>query len=208
MTFPSWSVIRMVSRCRASGDRLPPGALSAVFPGFACATSSRRGHHLVVTSDKDGPDSVFERSWATRKSSFAAVLARPHLTAQRIAMAPKLASRDHRRRRLGPRRLVQAAISRDITVAEVTYSNSISVAGACVARILALVRNYLPSYRWIVDSWNIADCVERAYDLEGMQSARAAGRSRSGRREAPRFRREAALHRQAPPDEGRRDGGA
>jgi formate dehydrogenase len=35
--------------------------------------------------------------------------------------------------------------------------------------ILALVRNYIPSYGWIVrGGWNIADCVERSYDLEGM----------------------------------------
>jgi formate dehydrogenase len=36
--------------------------------------------------------------------------------------------------------------------------------------ILALVRNYIPSYQWVVEGgWNIADCVSRSYDLEGMQ---------------------------------------
>ena len=36
--------------------------------------------------------------------------------------------------------------------------------------ILALVRNYIPSYEWVCDGgWNIADCVSRSYDLEGMQ---------------------------------------
>src|SRR5438093_10429109 len=36
--------------------------------------------------------------------------------------------------------------------------------------ILALVRNYIPSYKWVVDGGgNIADCVSRSYDLEGMQ---------------------------------------
>jgi formate dehydrogenase len=35
--------------------------------------------------------------------------------------------------------------------------------------ILALVRNYLPSYGYVLrGGWNIADCVERSYDLEGM----------------------------------------
>ncbi len=35
--------------------------------------------------------------------------------------------------------------------------------------ILSLVRNYIPSYGWVVrGGWNIADCVERSYDLEGM----------------------------------------
>merc|ERR1712100_337852 len=35
--------------------------------------------------------------------------------------------------------------------------------------ILALVRNYMPSYKQVLDGgWNIADCVSRAYDIEGM----------------------------------------
>ena len=44
--------------------------------------------------------------------------------------------------------------------------------------ILALVRNYIPSYRWVVKGgWNIADCAARSYDLEGMQVGTvAAGR--------------------------------
>jgi formate dehydrogenase len=36
--------------------------------------------------------------------------------------------------------------------------------------ILGLVRNYIPSYQVVVEGgWNIADCVSRSYDLEGMQ---------------------------------------
>jgi formate dehydrogenase len=44
--------------------------------------------------------------------------------------------------------------------------------------ILALVRNYIPSHEWARQGgWNIADCVARAYDLEGMQVGTvAAGR--------------------------------
>ena len=44
--------------------------------------------------------------------------------------------------------------------------------------ILALVRNYIPSYQWVIEGgWNIADCVSRSYDLEGMQVGTvAAGR--------------------------------
>ncbi len=65
-----------------------------------------------------------------------------------------------------------------MTVAEVTYSNSISVAEHVVMMILALVRNYIPSYQWVIaGGWNIADCVSRSYDLEGMQVGTvAAGR--------------------------------
>jgi formate dehydrogenase len=63
-------------------------------------------------------------------------------------------------------------------VAEVTYCNSISVSEHVVMMILALVRNYIPSYKIVVDGgWNIADAVSREYDLEGMQVGTvAAGR--------------------------------
>ena len=73
---------------------------------------------------------------------------------------------------------LQAAIDRKITVAEVTYSNSISVSEHVVMMILGLVRNYIPSYQWVVKGgWNIADCVERSYDVEGMHVGTvAAGR--------------------------------
>jgi formate dehydrogenase len=65
---------------------------------------------------------------------------------------------------------LQSAIERGVTVAEVTYCNSISVAEHVVMMVLALVRNYIPSYQVVIDGgWNIADCVARSYDLEGMQ---------------------------------------
>ena len=69
-------------------------------------------------------------------------------------------------------------MERGITVAEVTYSNSISVSEHVVMMILSLVRNYLPSHQWVLDGgWNIADCVARSYDLEAMDVGTvAAGR--------------------------------
>jgi formate dehydrogenase len=64
---------------------------------------------------------------------------------------------------------LQAAMEREVTVTEVTYCNSISTAEHAVTMILSLVRNYIPSYQWVVKGgWNIADCVARSYDLEGM----------------------------------------
>jgi lactate dehydrogenase-like 2-hydroxyacid dehydrogenase len=73
---------------------------------------------------------------------------------------------------------LQAAMNRGITVAEVTYCNSNSVAEHVVMQILSLVRNYIPSYNWVIKGgWNIADCVSRSYDLEGMHVGTvAAGR--------------------------------
>jgi formate dehydrogenase len=60
--------------------------------------------------------------------------------------------------------------------------------------ILSQVRNYLPSHQNVLDGgWDIAKCVERSYDLEGMTVGTvAAGRNR-GAAQAGTVRRRAAL---------------
>nr|WP_243466319.1 hypothetical protein [Sodalis glossinidius] len=64
---------------------------------------------------------------------------------------------------------LKAAAERGITVAEVTFPNSISVAEYVVMTLLALVRNYLPSHQMAKNGgWNIANRVTRSYDIEGM----------------------------------------
>lgn len=127
-----------------------------------------RGHTLVVTSSKDGPDSVFERELPDADVVISQPFWPAYLTAERIAKAPELklsitagVGSDHVD--------LQAAMEHGVTVAEVTYCNSISVAEHAVMQLLALVRNYIPSYQWVVaGGWNIADSVARAYDIEGM----------------------------------------
>ncbi|MDQ6826078.1 MAG: NAD-dependent formate dehydrogenase [Candidatus Eremiobacteraeota bacterium] len=127
-----------------------------------------RGHSLVVTSDKDGTDSVFERELADAEIVISQPFWPAYLTPERFAKAPKLKlaitagiGSDHVD--------LESAIQRGVTVAEVTYCNSISVAEHVVMMILSLVRNYIPSYQWVLKSgWNIADCVARSYDVEGM----------------------------------------
>ncbi len=135
------------------------------------------GHTLVVTSDKDGDGSVFDRELPDAEIVISQPFWPAYLTAERIAKAPKLRlaitagiGSDHVD--------LQAATERGLTVAEVTYSNSISVSEHVVMLILSLVRNYIPSYQTVVSGgWNIADCVERSYDLEGMDVGTvAAGR--------------------------------
>jgi formate dehydrogenase len=135
------------------------------------------GHEFVVTSDKDGPDSEFERHLPDAEIVISQPFWPAYLTAERIAKAPNLKlaltagiGSDHVD--------LDAAITHGVTVAEVTYCNSISVAEHVVMMILSLVRNYLPSHRWVRDGgWNIADCVARSYDLEGMDVGTvAAGR--------------------------------
>merc|ERR1719419_1954193 len=74
---------------------------------------------------------------------------------------------------------LDAAMARKVDVTEVTFCNSISVSEHVVMMILGLVRNYIPSNKWCIEKkgWNIADCVQRAYDVEGMTvGSVAAGR--------------------------------
>lgn len=136
-----------------------------------------QGHELVVTSDKEGPDSEFDRHLADAEIVISQPFWPAYLTAERIGRAPNLKlavtagiGSDHVD--------LDAAVRHGVTVAEVTYSNSISVAEHVVMMILSLVRNYLPSHQWVRDGgWNIADCVARSYDLEGMDVGTvAAGR--------------------------------
>jgi formate dehydrogenase len=135
------------------------------------------GHQLVVTSDKDGPDSVFERELVDADVVISQPFWPGYLTEERIAKAKNLKlaitagiGSDHVD--------LQAAIDRGITVAEVTYCNSISVAEHVVMMILGLARNYLPSWEVVkAGGWDIADCAARSYDIEGMHVGTvAAGR--------------------------------
>jgi formate dehydrogenase len=135
------------------------------------------GHELIVTSDKDGPDSVFERELPRADIVISQPFWPAYMTKERFAKAPNLKlivtagiGSDHTD--------LDEAAARKVTVAEVTYSNSISVSEHVVMMILGLVRNYIPAHQWVLDGgWNIADCVSRSYDLEGMQVGTvAAGR--------------------------------
>lgn len=127
-----------------------------------------QGHTFIVTSDKDGSHSVFEKELPDADIVISQPFWPAYLTEERIAKAKKLKlaitagiGSDHVD--------LQAAIDKGVTVAEVTYCNSNSVAEHNVMVILTLAHNYIPSYQWVINKgWNIADCVSRAYDIEGM----------------------------------------
>jgi formate dehydrogenase len=135
------------------------------------------GHSLVVTSDKDGADSVLDRELVDADIVISQPFWPAYMTAERIARAKSLKmivtagiGSDHTD--------LQAAMNAGVTVAEVTYCNSISVAEHVVMMILGLVRNYLPSHQNVLDGgWDIAECAARSYDVEGMHVGTvAAGR--------------------------------
>ncbi len=150
-------------------DFTPGELLGSVSGGLGLGTFLEGlGHTLVVTSDKDGADSAFDRELPDAEIVISQPFWPAYLTAERIAKATNLrlavtagVGSDHYD--------LQAAIEKGITVAEVTYCNSISVSEHVVMLILSLVRNYIPSYQWVINGgWNIADAVSRSYDLEGM----------------------------------------
>ena len=127
-----------------------------------------QGHIFIVTADKEGANSEFDQHIADADIVISQPFWPAYLTAERIAKAKKLKlaitagiGSDHVN--------LQAAIAHGITVAEVTYCNSISVAEHNAMMVLALARNYLPSHEWVLKKgWNIADCAARSYDIEGM----------------------------------------
>jgi formate dehydrogenase len=135
------------------------------------------GHRLVVTADKDGEGSALDRELADAEIVISQPFWPAYMTAERIGRAKNLKmivtagiGSDHTD--------LQAAMDAGVTVAEVTYCNSISVAEHVVMMILSLVRNYLPAHQVVLDGgWNIADCAARSYDVEGMHVGTvAAGR--------------------------------
>ncbi|WP_082469852.1 NAD-dependent formate dehydrogenase [Curtobacterium sp. S6] len=127
-----------------------------------------QGHEFVVTSDKEGKDSEFEKHLPDADVVISQPFWPAYLPEERIRKAKNLKlvltagiGSDHVD--------TDAAANAGITVAEITYSNSVSVAEHAVMQILDLVRNFVPSHQYAVNGgWNIADCVKRAYDLEGM----------------------------------------
>ena len=162
----------------ASRDFTPGHLLGSVSAGLGLERFLvERGHRFVVTADKDGPDSVFARELVDADIVISQPFWPGYLTAERIEKAPRLRlaitagiGSDHVD--------LQSAIDRNITVCEITWSNSTSVAEHAVMQMLALVRDYIPQYGWVVrGGWNIADAVSRSYDIEGMDvGVVAAGR--------------------------------
>ena len=136
-----------------------------------------RGHTLVVTSDKDADGCEADKELVDAD----VVISQPfwpyYLTRKRMESAPNLKmaitagiGSDHVD--------LQAAMDHKVDVVEVTYCNSISVSEHIIMMILSLVRDYHNQHAIVkAGGWNIADAVQRSYDVEGMHIGTvAAGR--------------------------------
>jgi formate dehydrogenase len=135
------------------------------------------GHQLVVTSDKDGDGCTADKELVDADIVISQPFFPYYLTREKMETAPNLKmaitagiGSDHVD--------LQAAMDRKVDVVEVTYCNSRSVAEHIVMMIVSMVRDYHTQYAIVNNGgWNIADAVQRSYDVEGMHIGTvAAGR--------------------------------
>jgi len=135
------------------------------------------GHQLIVTSDKDGDGCTADKELVDADIVISQPFFPYYLTREKMDSAPNLKmaitagiGSDHVD--------LQAAMDRKVDVVEVTYCNSRSVAEHIVMMIVSMVRDYHTQYAIVNNGgWNIADAVQRSYDVEGMHIGTvAAGR--------------------------------
>ena len=135
------------------------------------------GHELIVTNSKDGDGCEADKHIVDADIVIYQPFFPYYLTKERIAKAKNLKmaitagiGSDHVD--------LQAAMDNKIDVVEVTFCNSRSVAEHIVMMIVSMVRDYHNQHRIVNEGgWNIADAVQRSYDVEGMHIGTvAAGR--------------------------------
>ncbi|WFD30587.1 hypothetical protein MSPP1_001608 [Malassezia sp. CBS 17886] len=127
-----------------------------------------QGHTLVVTDDKEGPNSTFAREIVDSDIVITTPFHPAYINAKLIDTAKKL------------KYCVTAGVGSDhvdlvkcnerkIGVYEVTGSNVTSVAEHAVMTILVLVRNFVPAHIQyaLQKRWDVSEIVQNSYDLEG-----------------------------------------
>ena len=142
------------------------------------------GHELVALTDTG---SELDGHLPTTDVLIATPFWPAYITRERIQKAPRLSllltagvGSDHFD--------LAAAAERNITVAEITGSNVVSVAEHVVMQILTLIRNYIPSYKEVIDGgWDIGKVAARAHDLED-KVVGIVGMGRIGQRVAARLK--------------------
>jgi len=150
----------------------PGGEIAKNNPGLlGCAENAlglrdfleKQGHEFVVLTDKEHK---LDEHLSTTEILITTHFWHAYITKERISKAPMLrliltagVGSDHVD--------LQAAAERGITVAEITGSNVVGVAEQIVMHILALVRNYMPAYKQVLDGrWDIAEIAAYSHDLE------------------------------------------
>jgi formate dehydrogenase len=143
-----------------------------------------RGHELVALTDTQ---SGLDQEIPTADVLIATPFWPAYITRERIEKAPKLrllltagVGSDHFD--------LAAAAERNVTVAEITGSNVVSVAEHVVMQILTLVRNYIPAYYEVIEGgWDIGKIAAKSHDLED-KVVGIVGMGRIGQRVAARLK--------------------
>jgi formate dehydrogenase len=143
-----------------------------------------RGHELVALTD---PEHELEKHLHDVDVLIATPFWPAYITRERIERAPNLrllltagVGSDHFD--------LAAAAERNITVAEITGSNVVSVAEHVVMQMLILVRNYVPAYHEVIEGgWDIGKIAGKSHDLED-KTVGIVGMGRIGQRVAARLK--------------------
>ncbi|KAL9255334.1 Formate dehydrogenase, mitochondrial-like protein [Drosera capensis] len=139
-----------------------------------------KGHQYIVTDDKEGPDCELEKHIPDLHVLITTPFHPAYVTRDRIKRAKNLEllltagiGSDHVD--------LKAAVEAKLTVAEITGSNTVSVAEDELMRVLILVRNFVPGYQQVINGeWNVSAISYRSYDLEG-KTVGTVGAGRIGR---------------------------
>jgi formate dehydrogenase len=125
-----------------------------------------QGHELVVSDDKEGPESDFQKHLVDAEVLITTPFHPGYLTKDLFATAQNLklcitagVGSDHID--------LNAAVEHGVQVLEVSGSNVVSVAEHVVMSILLLVRNFVPAHEMIErGDWQVSDIARDAFDLE------------------------------------------
>ncbi|EIM84909.1 NAD-dependent formate dehydrogenase [Stereum hirsutum FP-91666 SS1] len=139
------------------------------------------GHEYIVSSDKEGPNSDFQKHIKDADVLITTPFHPGYLTPDLIEKAKNLkicvtagVGSDHID--------LPAAVKHNIEVVEVSGSNVTSVAEHVMMSILTLVRNFVPAHEMIErGDWQVSDIARNAFDLEG-KVVGTIGAGRIGRR--------------------------
>jgi formate dehydrogenase len=126
----------------------------------------KQGIEFVVTSDKEGPGSAFNKHIKDADVLCTTPFHPAYVTREILATAKNLklcitagVGSDHID--------LNAANERKITVAEVSGSNVVAVAEHVIMTILNLVRNFVPAHEQIMSGgWNVGEICRNSFDVE------------------------------------------
>lgn len=127
-------------------------------------TLEKEGHELVSTTDLEGGE--LQRHLPDAEVLITTPFWPLYVTKEMLDTAPNLrlaltagVGSDHVD--------LEAAAQKGVTVAEISGSNVVSVAEHAMMQVLVLVRNFVPSYRDVVEGgWSIGEIAAGAHDLE------------------------------------------